>query len=177
MKNIIIKTTLVVIFIITSSSFANINFGAFGSFNDASDLNETLIGIGGKIESDISPRFSIDFRISYEMAEVDYYLYDRHHGKVDVAIVPIVFSLNWNIPVSDQLIPYVGAGIGYYIPLQDIDDADSEFGGNIHGGLKFRISNGVELFGEAKYRFLEFDNVDFGGFGIIAGISFGNPTI
>ncbi len=179
-KNII-KITLVVIFVITSSSFANINFGAFGTFNDASDVNETLIGVGGKLETYINPQLSIDLRVSYEMAEVKFKDYDPYYGHYsqtfDVAILPIVVSLNWNIPVNNQFIPYLGGGIGYYIPLKDIDDADAEFGGNIHGGIKFRISNGVELFGEAKYRFLEFESTDFGGFGVIAGISFGNQMM
>lgn len=123
-------------------------------------------------------------RVSYEYAEMEhdvYYYRSNYTEHFDVAILPIVANFNWNIPLNNQFAPYLGAGLGYYIPLQDIDYADAAFGGNIHGWLKFRISNSVELFGEAKYRFVEIDgyedSVDFGGFGIIAGILFGNQMM
>jgi hypothetical protein len=178
MKNKIIKITLMLMFVITSSSFADINFGVFGSLNEASDIKETLIGGGGKIEFDINSQISFDFRISYEMAKVDDYIHDNSYSDTaDIALLPFVFSLNWNIPVSYEIIPYIGAGVGYYIPLQDIDDANSEFGGNIHGGLKLQISDGVQIFGEAKYRILDMDGNDMSGLGIIAGISFGSPSM
>lgn len=150
-----------IMFAAAASSFAGA--GAFLTYQDAGDADSGY-GIGLKLERDLAPQVSLDGRLSI-ITGTSIGRWDE-----DLTIIPIEANLNWNVPMMGYT-PYFGAGIGYY--YFDPDWIDADIGFNIHGGVKLDTGRGMQAFAELRYLNLEPDGGDFGGIGLVGGISWG----
>lgn len=72
--------------------------------------------------------------------------------------------------------PYVGGGIGYYFFDEDDADVDDEVGYYCVAGIDQSVGNGISVFAEAKYLWLEpdsdFGDVELDGFGANIGAAY-----
>lgn len=140
--------------------------GVFGVYQDLGDLDDSGYGIGFKVEGNLAPQVSIDGRVSYVTGPTVGSWWDEE----DLTIIPIEVNVNWIIPLM-VCTPYLGAGIGYY--HFDPDWIDGEVGYNLHGGVKIDTGRSAQPFAEIRHLTLEPNDSDFGGIGIIAGLSWG----
>ena len=84
----------------------------------------------------------------------------------DIEIIPITLNYKYECELSDKLNWYAGAGAG--IALVDVDfeesssngsisesDDDTAFYGHIFAGLVYNVSDTIEVFGGARYIFMD----------------------
>ena len=161
---IVLATASFVLLLIATTGSASI--GGFVAYQDSGDV-DSGIGVGLKLEQNLSPQLSVDERLGL-ITGFDFDWTD------DLLITSVEANINWNFPMMGYT-PYVGAGVGYYSP--DTDWFDSSIGYNLHGGVKLDTGRGIILFAELKYLSLDADGeaggVDLGGPGLVAGISWG----
>jgi len=155
-----------------SAAGSVIEFGAFASYVNSDDL-DTGYGGGAKLELQPLQWLSLEGRASW-----------IHFDDVDVDMVPLEAALRLNIPLAgEQIVPYVGVGVGYYFFEAGDVDLDDDVGFFPLVGLEFG-SERVALFIEARWLFLEADvdsaveefedlsEADVDGLGINAGLLF-----
>ena len=124
---------------------AGVEFGTYGSYMDTDDLGEGL-GLGAKLELQAIDWVSIDARASYIL-----------FNDPDVDLVPLELAALVNIPLADeQIVPYAGVGVGYYIFDADGFDMDDEVGFFPVVGIEFGAYN-LSFLLEARWLFLESD--------------------
>jgi opacity protein-like surface antigen len=78
---------------------------------------------------------------------------------IDTDLVPVMATLRVRIPVSPQLQPYVGGGIGWeWLTVDGTDENGFDFsndydgfGAQLYGGLNLNVSRGTGLYGEAVW--------------------------
>jgi len=146
--------------------------GLFGSYLDADDLGD---GYGGGAKLEIKPTdvISVDGRASWIYFE-----------DFEVQMIPLEAALRLNIPLmGSRIVPYVGAGGGYYIFDADDVDLDDSVGYFPLVGMEVGLRR-VALFAEARWLFLEadvdsaldelanIDDADVDGLGINVGLLF-----
>ena len=130
--------------------------GVFGSYWDTKDADSGWGG-GAKLQMEAIPNIFLEVRGSYFPD-----FGDSSGDDAKLNIIPAEADAIIKFPVSDQFIPYVGGGGGYY--MFDIDNNDSEdvditvddeFGFFALAGLEIGLSEQVSLFAEGKYTWLD----------------------
>ena len=146
--------------------------GVFGSYLDSDDLGDGY-GAGAKLELKPTDVISVDGRASWIYFE-----------DFEVHVLPLEAALRLNFPLmGSRIIPYVGAGGGYYIFEADDVDLDDDVGYFPLVGMEVGLRR-VALFAEARWLFLEtdvdsaldelgnIDDADVDGLGINVGLLF-----
>lgn len=142
---------MVVILAFVSGDWARgqgIEFGVFGSYLDSDDLGD---GYGGGVKLELQPIdwLGIDARASYigfDSPNVDMY--------------PLELAALLNIPLAnEQIVPYAGVGVGYYMFDADGFDMDDNVGFFPVVGLEIGAYN-LSFLVEARWLFLDSDLSD-----------------
>lgn len=91
---------------------------------------------------------------------------DYHHKRLSdvftfqTSTSPVILSVIYRIPIQDNLIPYLAAGIGSFlskltiqanIPGREFEETDSPIGFQLLTGAEIRFENGLFLSGELGY--------------------------
>jgi opacity protein-like surface antigen len=154
------------------STGSGVEFGAFGSSLDSDDLGT---GYGGGVKAELNPidMVSVDARASW-----------IHFDDTDIEMFPLEAAGLLNFPLLfEHVVPYIGAGVGYYLFEGDGADLDDQVGFFPLAGLEIGLHS-VSILAEARWLFLETDvdnakdelqnitdaNVD--GFGVNLGLLF-----
>jgi hypothetical protein len=124
--------------------------GPIGSYYDADEAGDAWGG-GALARIGILDWLAVDARASY---------LDLNDS--DFSMIPLEAALTFRLPLLDQrLVPYGGAGVGYYLYEEDSDlvEIDDDVGFFPVVGLEFRFGsrNQWALFGEARWLFLSTD--------------------
>lgn len=124
---------------------SGIEFGAFGSYLDSDDLGDGY-GSGAKLEVNPIDLVSIDGRAGW-----------IHFDDADLNMFPLELAGLVNLPLlGEQIVPYAGAGVGYYFFDGDRIDLDDEVGFFPLVGLEIGL-HPISLLAEARWLFLEAD--------------------
>jgi len=144
------------------STGSGVEFGAFGTYLDGGDLG-TGWGGGAKLEMNPIDLVSIDGRASWV-----------NFDDADIDAVPLELAGLINLPLfGESIVPYAGAGVGYWMFDSDLIDDDWAFFPLV--GLEFGPQN-FSLMAEARWLFLEADalggaaKADADGFGANLGL-------
>lgn len=142
MKRAILAITATVLFV-PGSLFAQLDFGAQGSWGENSDF-----GVGGRlvVGLPISPGLELTGAFDYFFPEeegVDYWELNA--------------NLAYKIPNPSPLSPYLGVGVNVAhlavertLGNEVFDESDSEVGLNVLGGARLNIGS-IMPFAEARY--------------------------
>jgi hypothetical protein len=151
----------------TAGSLAEL--GAFGSYLDSDDLGDGY-GAGVKLEVKPTDILSVDGRASWLYFE-----------DFEIHMIPLEVAGRLNLPLlGERIVPYVGAGGGWYLFEADDVDLDDDVGFFPLVGLEAGLQS-VALFAEARWLFLETDvdevvgdvvEADVDGLGINVGLLF-----
>ncbi|MEW6006993.1 MAG: OmpW family outer membrane protein [bacterium] len=139
-------------------------------------------GIGGKSpESQFSTLLAIDYwKKETTLVAYDYY-YHPTYIDFSLRIIPITFSVIYNIPNEGGFTPYFGGGFGYYMAKLEAkasgyseSESESSWGFHLLGGLEFPVSPNTSINVEAKYASAEIDDWDMqaGGLTVCGGLAF-----
>ncbi len=158
---------------------AQAGIGAFGTWWDTKDYGD-MYGGGGKLAIGLPLGFWVEARGAY--------LTSHNFKEADVSLVPIEAMICWQLEISDVLLPYVGAGAGYY--LKDFDwksewkEWKEEFkdkdcaGYFALAGVSLALGSEISLFGEAKYTLVgEDDKLEWRGSDIKQKYSFDGLSV
>ena len=144
------------------STGSGVEAGAFGTYLDGGDLG-TGWGAGAKLEMNPIDLVSIDGRVSWV-----------NFDDADVDVFPLELAGLINLPLfGESIVPYAGAGVGYYWSQEDW--LDSKWGFFPLVGLEFGPQN-FSMMAEARWLFLEADalggaaKADADGFGANLGL-------
>ena len=147
-------------------------FGAFGASLDSDDLGD---GYGGGVKLELNPidMVSVDARASWIQFD-----------DTDIDMVPLEVAGLLNFPMLwEHIVPYVGAGVGYYLFDGSGPDLEDEVGFFPLAGLEIGLHS-VSILAEARWLFLEADidgaqeelrnltEADVDGFGVNLGLLF-----
>jgi hypothetical protein len=122
---------------------SGVEFGAFGASLDSDDLGDGHGG-GAKLELNAFDTISVDARAGW-----------IHFDDPDVDMIPLEVAGLWNFSLLfEHVVPYVGAGVGYY--LFEGNDLDDEVGFFPLAGLEIGLQD-VSLLVEGRWLFLEAD--------------------
>jgi len=100
-----------------------------------------------------------EFVREYDLPNGTHVTQVRATNSIDTDLVPVMGTLRVRIPVSSQLQPYVGGGVGWeWLTVQGTDtngvdfsnDYDG-FGAQLFGGLNMNVARGTGLYGEAVW--------------------------
>ena len=154
------------------STGSGLEAGVFGTSLDSDDLGDGYGG-GAKVELNPLDAISVDARASYV-----------HFDDTDVDMVPLEAAGLLNFPLLfEHIVPYIGAGVGYYLFDADNADLDDEVGFFPLAGLEIGLHN-ISIMAEARWLFLEADvdsaedelenitEADVDGFGANVGLIF-----
>jgi opacity protein-like surface antigen len=151
---------------------SGVEFGAFGASLDSDDLGD---GYGGGVKLELNPidMISIDARASWIQFD-----------DTDIDMVPLEAAGLLNFPMFwEHIVPYVGAGVGYYMFDGSGADLDDEVGFFPLAGLEIGLHS-VSVLAEARWLLLETDvagaknelrnltEADVDGFGVNLGLLF-----
>jgi len=149
-----------------------IELGAFGSSLKSDDLGQGYGG-GAKLELNPIDWISIDGRASY-----------IRFADTKVNMVPLEAAALLNFPMAgERIVPYIGAGAGYYLFESDDANLDNKVGFFPLAGLEIGLWR-VSLLAEARWLFLQTDvesakgelrnlrEADVDGLGINLGVLF-----
>ena len=173
---------VLVLFILPS---AQAGLGLFGTWWNSKDY-DALYGGGLRLAAELGSGLGVEGRVSYLSTDL------FEDADLTMDLIPLEAAVSWTLDLSEELKPYVGAGIGYYIKDVDWkandlwDDATSKdsIGYFALAGLNLVLGNAT-LFGEAKYNLIseddEFDwrgsdveeQYSLDGLSINAGVKFG----
>ncbi|MDI9432996.1 MAG: outer membrane beta-barrel protein [Planctomycetota bacterium] len=152
------------------STGSGLECGVFGAYLDSDDLDD---GYGGGVKAELNPIdiVSIDARASYVRFD-----------DTSVDMFPLEAAALLNFPILfEHIVPYIGAGVGYYIFDASDADLDDEVGFFPLAGLEIGLQK-LSLMIEARWLFLEADvdsaeeelenitKADVDGLGINAGL-------
>lgn len=124
---------------------SGLELGAFGSMLDSDDLGDGYGG-GAKVELNPIDLISVDGRASYVRFD---------DTGVDMFPVEVAGLINFGM-VGERIVPYVGAGAGYYFFEGDDADLDDEVGFFPLAGIELGLHR-VSVLAEARWLFLEAD--------------------
>lgn len=153
---------------------AHADLGLYYAYQDTKDIGSAN-GVGLKYDIPLNRYVSVDARASL----ITGFDVKQPTWRADMDIVPVELNVNLKYPVAG-LLPYIGAGVGYYYFHPSW--MDEEVGYNVHAGASAAIADGFALFAEVKYQFLEADGthtlfnerthykLDADGVGVIAGL-------
>ncbi len=139
-------------------------FGVFGSYWDPKDADGDF-GFGARLQLFSVSSLGVEVRGSYfeftESADGD---------RTTLEVIPLEVALLYTFGKEQPVRAYAGGGAGYYLldlewsgPLGTMEpDIDDEVGWFVLGGLSFDLAANVNFFLEAKYTWLDIDEV--GGF-------------
>jgi opacity protein-like surface antigen len=122
-----------------------VELGVFGTGLDSKDLGE---GFGGGVKLELNPldRISVDARAGY-----------IHFDDANVEMMPLEAAGLLNFPMlGERIVPYVGAGVGYYHFDGNGADIDDEFGFFPLVGLEVGLQR-LSVLAEARWLFLQTD--------------------
>ncbi|MBN1362987.1 MAG: outer membrane beta-barrel protein [Sedimentisphaerales bacterium] len=122
-----------------------VEMGVFGAGLDSRDLGE---GFGGGVKLELNPldRISVDARVSY-----------INFDDTDVEVMPVEAAGLFNFPMlGERIVPYAGAGVGYYHFDGNGADIDDEFGFFPLAGLEIGLQR-LSILAEARWLFLQTD--------------------
>ncbi len=122
-----------------------VEVGAFGSSLDADDFGT---GYGGGVKLEFNPldRVSVDVRASY----IEFS--DTH-----VDMIPLEVAGLFNFPMlGERIVPYAGAGVGYYLFEGRGADVDNDVGFFPLAGLEIGLQR-ISIMAEARWLFLQTD--------------------
>ncbi len=123
----------------------DLEFGVFGSEMDSDDLGD---GSGAGVKLGISP---MDFLVLEGRASwIEFDDFD-----IDMIPLEVAGRLNFSL-LGNWIVPYVGAGAGYYLFEADDADLDDSVGFFPMVGLEVGLHN-IAFFVEARWLFLETD--------------------
>lgn len=148
-----ILTALMVLAFATAAASAN-SLGFFGAYWDPDELDHAY-GVGGKLQLEVAPSVYIEARATYFPKTKD-----KEDDSLKLDIIPVEAAGILKFPV-DQLTPYAGGGIGYYIfriaeePAGVSAEVENKVGLFAVAGLELSIGDAASLFGEAKYTWLD----------------------
>ncbi len=160
---------------LNSAAALDFSVGPMGSYYDADKAGDAWGGgVIGRLG--ILDWFAVDARASY---------LDIEHS--DLNMVPLEAAATFRLPLfENRLVPYAGAGVGYYLYEEDSDrvDAKDDVGYFPLVGLEYRFGSNQQwaLFGEARWLFIsssiksagdqldDFNSDDIDGFGANVGI-------
>jgi opacity protein-like surface antigen len=127
------------------STGSGVEFAAFGSSLDSKDLGDGYGG-GAKVELNPIDMVSVDARASW-----------IHFDDTDIDMIPLEAAGLLNFPLLfEHVVPYVGAGVGYYLFQGDGADLDDQVGFFPLAGLEIGLHK-VSIMAEARWLFLETD--------------------
>ena len=151
---------------------SGVEFGAFAASLDSDDLGEGYGG-GAKLELNPIDMVSIDARASWIQFD-----------DTDIDMVPLEAAALLNFPMFwEHIVPYIGAGVGYYLFDGSGADLDDEVGFFPLAGLEVGLHS-ISFLAEARWLFLESDvagakgelrnltEADVDGFGVNLGVLF-----
>ncbi|HNY77586.1 MAG: outer membrane beta-barrel protein [Sedimentisphaerales bacterium] len=154
------------------STGSGLECGVFGAYLDSDDLGEGYGG-GAKVELNPIDILSIDARASW-----------IHFDDTNVDMIPLEAAALLNFPILfEHIVPYIGAGAGYYFFDADDADLDDEVGFFPLAGLEIGFHK-VSILAEVRWLFLEADvdsaedelenitEADVDGLGINVGLLF-----
>jgi len=149
---------------------SGVEFGMFGSSLDSDDLGAGYGG-GAKLELNPIDAISVDARASW-----------IHFDDTDIDMIPLEAAGLLNFPLLwEHIVPYIGAGVGYYLFDGDGADLDDQVGFFPLAGLEIGLHS-VSILAEARWLFLETDadnaknelrnitEADVDGFGVNLGL-------
>lgn len=96
----------------------------------------------------------------------DYYSDDYYNSRnkldLDYSIVPITINYKYERPLTQRLNWYIGGGLGVAISDVEVkwmgekyDDDETAFYGHLFAGLVWNISDAFEIFGGARYIYMD----------------------
>ncbi len=151
---------------------SGIEMGAFGSSLKSDDLGQGYGG-GAKLELNPIDWLSVDGRASY-----------IRFADKKVNMVPLEAAALLNFPMAgERIVPYVGAGAGYYLFEADDANFDNKVGFFPLAGLEIGLWR-VSFLAEARWLFLQTDvesargelrnlhEADIDGLGVNLGVLF-----
>lgn len=154
------------------STGSGVELAAFGSSLDSDDLGDGYGG-GAKVELNPIDMLSVDARASW-----------IHFDDTDIDMIPLEAAVLLNCPLLfEHVVPYIGAGAGYYLFEGDGADLDDQVGFFPLAGLEIGLHK-VSIMAEARWLFLETDvenakaeladitDADVDGLGINLGLLF-----
>lgn len=130
--------------------------GVYGSYWKPEDMDNGW-GLGAKVQVEVVPSIFLEARGGYfHEIEVE----DAEEDDPKLSIVPLEAAGLLKFPV-DQLTPYVGGGVGYYMfdvvdePAGISIDVENKVGFFAVAGLELALGENISLFGEGKYTWLD----------------------
>ncbi len=149
-----------------------IEMGAFGSSLDSDDLGQGYGG-GVKLEFNLIDWISVDGRASY-----------IRFADTKVNMVPLEAAAFLNFPMAgERIVPYIGAGAGYYLFEAQDANLDNKVGFFPLAGLEIGLWR-ISFLAEARWLFLQTDvesaegelrnlrEADIDGLGVNLGVLF-----
>ncbi len=122
-----------------------VEVGVFGTGLDSKDLGE---GFGGGVKLELNPldRISVDARVSY----IDF-------DDTEVEVVPLEAAGLLNFPMlGERIVPYAGAGVGYYYFDGNGAGIDDNVGFFPLVGMEVGLQR-ISILAEARWLFLQTD--------------------
>lgn len=122
-----------------------VEMGVFGTGLDSQDLGE---GFGGGVKLELNPldRVSIDARASY-----------INFDDTDVEVIPLEAAGLLNFPMlGERIVPYAGAGVGYYHFDGNGAEIDDNVGFFPLVGVEVGLQR-ISVMAEARWLFLQTD--------------------
>jgi hypothetical protein len=122
-----------------------IEVGAFGTGMDSDDFGE---GYGGGVKAELNPldQFSVDARVGY-----------IYFDDTNVEMVPVEVAGLLNLPMfGERIVPYVGAGVGYYHFDADNANLNDNFGIFPLVGVEVGLQR-LSILAEARWLLLQTD--------------------
>jgi opacity protein-like surface antigen len=122
-----------------------VELGAFGTSLDADDFGQ---GYGGGVKLELNPldRISVDARAGY-----------INFDDTNVDMIPLEAAALLNFPMlGERIVPYAGAGVGYYFFEGNGADLDDDVGFFPLVGLEVGLQR-LSVMAEARWLFLQAD--------------------
>jgi len=137
--------TVLTTFVISPAHAMDLEFGVFGSEMDSDDLGDGS-GVGAKLGISPMDLLSLEARASW----IQFDDFD-----IDMIPLEVAGRLNFSL-FGNWIVPYVGAGAGYYMFEADDADLDDSVGFFPMVGLEVGVHQ-IAFFVEARWLFLETD--------------------
>jgi len=143
-----------------------------GSFNPSNQPGQGLY-VNGGVGSVLAEQIDLGVEISwyhrstggeefvreYDLPNGTHVTQVKATNSIDTDLVPVMGTVRIRIPVSPQLEPYVGGGVGWeWLTVQGTDQNGVDFsndydgfGAQLFGGLNMNVAHGTGLYGEAVW--------------------------
>jgi opacity protein-like surface antigen len=156
----------------------DIDYDLFQSGVQAYDGHQELdtgFLVGGAIGTRLWDAVRAEIEVSYQRNKAGDVLYDNpgnypYDGNGYSDAIYVLGNAWYDIPVSEDIVPYLGGGAGIAFVKQDIDQPDDTFGPSgrdsgfafqLGGGVGFSLTDNIVL--DVGYRFRGILNVDIAG--------------